>query len=298
MPRSPEVHDLDRRTFLGTLVGGVAGLGLLACGRAAGPAAGSAGALPRRLGLQLYTVRSLMERDVAGTLEAVAAAGYSEVETAGLFDLSPTAFRALLDRHGLLSPAAHIAIDALREDADAAFDAAATLGQQWVVVPWLTEDERTVEGFRRVAGELNGFGGLARDRGLRIAYHNHDFEFAELGGARGFDILMAETDPDLVDLELDLYWASYAGQDPVALFERYPGRFPLWHVKDMTERDGERTMTSVGRGVIDFARIYRHADGAGLRHAFVEQDNPADPLASIRASSEYLRRLPEAGLGS
>lgn len=294
MRRSPDTHDLDRRTFVGTLAGGLAGLGLLACG---GRAVGSA-APRRRAGLQLYTVRSLMERDVAETLEAVAAIGYSEVETAGLFDLSPAAFRALLDRHGLRTPAAHVAIDALREDAEAVFDAAATLGQQWVVVPWLAEEERTAEGFRRVAGELNRFGGLARDRGRRLAYHNHDFEFAALGDDRGFDILVAETDPELVDIELDLYWASFAGQDPVALIEGHPGRFALWHVKDMVERGGERTMTSVGQGVIDFGRIYRHADRAGLRHAFVEDDNPADPLASIRASHDYLRRLPEAGLGS
>lgn len=281
--------DLDRRTFLGTLAGGVAGIGLLACGVRPG--------VPdvpgRRLGLQLYTVRSLMEDDVASTLQAVAAAGYTEVETAGMFGLPAPAFRVLMDRAGLVSPAAHIPIEALRRDPATVFAAAETLGQRWIVVPWLGEAERTVEGYRRVAGDLDRLGPRARERGLRMAYHNHDFEFETLpDGQRGWDILLEGTDPDVVDIELDIYWASAAGQDPIAIFEAHPGRFPLWHLKDMATRQGVPVQTSVGQGDIDFPRLFAHARQAGLRHGFVEEDNPADPLASIRASHDYLRELP------
>lgn len=280
---------LDRRTFLGTLAGGLAGLGLLGCSE---PPAEAAAPWASRPGVQLYTVRTLMEQDVPGTLGAVAAAGYREVETAGLFGMTPEAFRTALDRTGLVSPAAHTPMEALRQSLEASLASARTLGQEWVVVPWLDESERTPEGYRRVAAELNRFGAAAEEQGLRVGYHNHDFEFETLeGGARGYDILVGETDPDLVDIELDLFWAVKAGQDPVALFERDAGRFRLCHVKDMADRGGTEAQAPVGQGEIDFARIFAHADQAGLRHYFVEQDNPTDPLMSIRASLEYLQRL-------
>ena len=283
---------LDRRTFLGTLAGGIAGLSLLGCNE---PPAGAAAPWARRPGVQLYTVRTLMAQDVAGTLEAVAAAGYREVETAGLLGMTPEAFRAALDRAGLVSPAGHTPIEALRQSLQASLASARALGQEWVVVPWLDERERTPEGYRGVAAELNRFGAAAVEEGLRIGYHNHDFEFEALsGGRRGYDILLDETDPDLVDIELDLYWAVKAGQDPVALFQRDAGRFPLCHVKDMADRGGSEAQAPVGRGEIDFARIFAHADQAGLRHYFVEEDNPADPLESIRASYAHLQRLTAA----
>lgn len=287
-PLSPS-EPLDRRTFLGALAGGIAGLGLLGCG---GSSAEAGAPWRRQPGVQLYTVRTLMERDVSATLEAVAAVGYREVETAGLFGVPPAEFRALLDRHGLVSPAAHTPIEALRQDAEAALADARAIGQRWVVVPWLDESERSPEGYRRVAAELNRFGALAEERGQRVAYHNHDFEFVPLeGGGTGYDILVTETDPELVDLELDLFWASKAGRDPVALFERHPGRFPLTHVKDLAERGGVQEQAVVGEGQIDFGRIFAHADLAGLQHYFVEHDNPADPLESIRASHAHLQRL-------
>jgi sugar phosphate isomerase/epimerase len=281
---------LDRRTFLGALAGGVATLGILACDDRSATAAAAPWA--RRPGVQLYTVRSLMERDLGGTLAAIAGIGYREVETAGLFGFSPEAFRAELDRHGLVSPAAHTPIQALRENLDRTLASAQALGQQWVVVPWLDESERTAEAYRRVAADLNRFGAAAGERGLRVGYHNHEFEFEPLeGGVRGYDILLAETDPDLVDIELDLFWVVKGGQDPVALFERDPGRFRMCHVKDMTDRAGAGSQVPVGDGEIDFARIFAHADRAGLRHYFVEQDDPADPLESIRKGHGHLQRL-------
>jgi sugar phosphate isomerase/epimerase len=282
-------HPLDRRTFLGALAWGVAGVGLVGC---EGRSAHGARVSGRPLGVQLYTVRALMERGVPETLAAVAGIGYREVETAGLFGHAPEEFRSLLDRHSLVSPAGHVPITSLREDLDAALAVAQTLGQQWVVVPWLDQAERTEAGYRQVAAELNRYGGAASDRGLRIGYHNHEFEFDDLGGGlTGYDILLDETDPSLVDVELDLYWAVKAGRDPVALFDAHPGRFALCHVKDMRDRGGAETQADVGAGDLPFGDIFAHSERAGLRHYFVEHDDPADPLGSIRSSYTHLRQL-------
>lgn len=280
---------MDRRDFLSTAAAtALAGLGLGACRQGTSADSGRL----ERLGLQLYTVRDRMEGDAAATLRAVADVGYREVETAGLFALSPTQFRAALDEAGLVSPAGHFGIDVVRRQPDTLIGIARTLGQQWVVVPWLDEAERTVEGYQRAADDLNRFGASARDAGIRVAYHNHDFEFEPLGDGRtGYDVLLEATDPTLVDMELDLFWAVKGGHDPVALFTAYPGRFPLCHVKDMTDIAGTQEMVAVGEGEIDFAGIFRHADQAGLRHYFVEHDNPGDPIASIRTSYQHLRQL-------
>lgn len=280
---------MDRRDFLSTAAAtALAGLGLSGCRQ---PTSAESGRLDR-IGLQLYTVRGRMERDAAATLREVAEVGYREVETAGLFTLTPAQFRAALDQAGLVSPAGHFAIDVVRQQPDTLIDTARTLGQGWVVVPWLDQAERSPEGYQRLAEDLNGFGAAARDAGLRVAYHNHDFEFEPLGNGRtGFDVLLEATDPALVDIELDLFWAVKGGHDPVTLFTAHPGRFPLCHVKDMTDIAGTQDMVAVGEGEIDFAAIFGRAAQAGLRHYFVEHDNPADPIASIRTSYEHLRQL-------
>ncbi len=256
------------------------------------PAAGT-GQPRRAIGLQLYTVRDRMEQDVAATLASVAEIGYNEVETHALFGLSPEQFRELLDRHGLVSPSGHYPIPDLRENLDTIFATAQTLGQQWVIVAWLPESERTPAGYRRVAADLNRFATAARERGLRMAYHNHEWEFEPVAGGRtGYDILLEETDPALLDFELDLFWAVHAGHDPLELMASHPNRqFPLWHVKDMADIEGEQRMVAVGQGDIDFARKFAQAEERGLRHFFVEHDNPADSLASIRTSYQHVRQL-------
>jgi sugar phosphate isomerase/epimerase len=268
---------------------GLAGAGLAAC-RERTAAAGSARL--DSLGVQLYTVRDRMRQDVSATLRDVADVGYREVETAGLFDLSAEQFRAALDDAGLISPAGHIPIDAVRQQPAAVLATTRVLGQEWVVVPWLDEVERTADGYRRLADDLNRFAATARDEGVRVAYHNHEFEFAPLeDGRTGYDLLLDATDPALVDMELDLFWAVKGGRDPVVLFSDHPGRFALCHVKDMADIAGAQQMVAVGEGEIDFARIFAHAEQAGLRHFFVEHDEPRDPIASIRSSFEHLRQL-------
>ena len=296
MFESQGLDRMNRRSFFGTLAAaGLGTLGLAGCA-SAGPAGAASGRFDK-VGVQLYTVRDRMRNDVAPTLQAVSSVGYREVETAGfndfkIFGLAPQEFRAAMDRSGLVSPAGHYPLSALRENLDATLATARALGQQWVVVPSISESERTLSGFRRVAQDLNRFGAAAREQGLRVAYHNHDFEFKPLeGGRTGYDILLAETDPALVDMELDLFWTVKAGHDPVTLFNRHPGRFPLWHVKDMADQQGAQRMVSVGEGEIDFGRIFASAQQAGLKHFFVEHDNPQDSLVSIRNSYRHVEQL-------
>ena len=259
----------------------------------AGPAGGSA--QPRSpVGLQLYTVRAALQRDFVGTMEQVAAIGYREVEFAGYYDRSPEEVRALLGRLNLQAPASHVPWDRTADGWPAALAEAKAVGHQFVIVPWLPESVRgTLEGWRGVARRLNAAGAAARDAGLSLGYHNHDFEFRPVEGQIPYDLLLAETDPALVTFELDLYWTVRAGHDPVAYFTRHPNRYRLVHVKDSAGPPDHR-MTDVGAGSIPFDRILPAAAAAGVRHFIVEHDQPADPIASVRASYQAMTRLAPA----
>jgi len=274
---------IDRRAFLGTMGALAAGAVLPACAPRA----------PRRLariGLQLYTVRDLMAKDVEGTLAAVAGAGYTEVEFAGYFDKSPAVIRAMLDRHGLTAPAVHSGSIA-SDDWAKALDAANVVGHTYIVVPWIPEERRkTLDDWKRVAADFNRVAATAQAAGVQFAYHNHDFEFPLVEGRVPYDVLLAETDPKLVQLEIDLYWITKGGQDSLAYFARWPGRVPLVHVKDSMGPPDHR-MVDVGSGTIDWKRIFARSQQAGIQHYFVEHDQPADPLASIKASCDYLKGL-------
>jgi sugar phosphate isomerase/epimerase len=242
------------------------------------------------VGLQLYTVRSVLQKDFEGTLARVAEIGYREVELAGTFGRTARDVRAMLDRHGLRAPSAHTSKEALEREPERVLDDAATLGQRYVCVAWVAEQERrALDDWKRIAQAFNRIGERCRAAGLQFAYHNHDFEFVPLAGRVPYDVLLAETDRGLVQLELDLYWITKGGADPFAYFAQYPGRFPLVHVKD-SAGPPEHRMVDVGSGTIDFRRIFARRD-AGIRHFFVEHDQPADPLASIRASFAHLKQL-------
>jgi sugar phosphate isomerase/epimerase len=170
---------------------------------------------------------------------------------------------------------------------------AKTAGHTYVTVPWIDEKIRnSADDYRRVADLFNRAAEKAKEAGLRFAYHNHDFEFRTVDGAVPFDILLERTQRGLVDFEMDLYWVVKGGQDPIAYFNKYPGRFAMVHVKDATAAP-ERTIADVGKGTIDFRQIFAHdaAHGAHIKHFFVEHDNPADPWASIKASHDYLAQL-------
>jgi sugar phosphate isomerase/epimerase len=241
--------------------------------------------------MQLYSVRREMERDFEGTLASLASIGYEEVEFAGYFDRRPEEVKTILGRHGLAAPSAHIPIELVRQDWARTLDAANITGHRYIVVPWLPpESRRTLDDFKRLAAEFNRLGGEAKRVGIRFAYHNHDFEFTPLEGRLPYDLLLAETDPANLALELDLFWITKGGQDPLTYFARYPGRFEMVHVKD-SSGPPEHRQVDVGRGTVDFRRILARRGQGGIRHFFVEHDDPADPLAFARASYDYLRRL-------
>ncbi|MGH7700982.1 MAG: sugar phosphate isomerase/epimerase family protein [Gemmatimonadales bacterium] len=244
-----------------------------------------------RIGIQLYSVRNAMREGFDGTLARVAELGYAEVEFAGYFGRTPEQVRQVLERTGLSAPATHLPFDLLGGDWEAALDAAARTGHRYLVVAWIPEESRrTLDDWKRVAERFNRAGEAARARNLVFGYHNHHFELRSVEGRRPLDLLLAETEPANVVFELDLYWCVMAGGDPLAFFAAHPGRFPLVHVKDSAGPPDHR-MVNVGRGTIDFKAIFARRRQAGIRHAFVEHDNPADPFAFARASLEYLKRL-------
>ncbi|MGB2677766.1 MAG: sugar phosphate isomerase/epimerase [Candidatus Acidiferrum sp.] len=262
-----------------------------------------------KVGVQLYTVRELMKSDFEGTIAKVAAIGYKEVEFAGLFNHSPKDVRALLDKVGLTASSSHVGYDIVESHWPETIEAAKIMGQSYIVCPGIPDDLRKQPGgYKRVAELFNKAGEASNKAGIKFAYHNHTWEFQPtplLGGKRPYDFLLDSTDPKFCNMEMDLCWAEVAGQDPVSYFNRYPGRFPLVHVKDMkklpkpsgdnmvlTKLDTlEADMTDVGSGVIDWKRIFASADKAGIKHFIVENDWPKDAFASLTNSYNYLSKL-------
>jgi sugar phosphate isomerase/epimerase len=244
-----------------------------------------------KFGLQLYTVRNQMQQDVPGTLAKVAAAGYKEVEFAGYFNLSPQEIRGLLDKNGLTAPSTHVALAAIEKDFGKAIEAAKVIGHQYIVCPFLMpNDRKSLDDYKRHAKTFNRAAEECRKAGLQFAYHNHDFEFQTLDGQIPYDVLLAATDPKLVKMEMDLYWTVKAGRDPLTYFAKHPGRFALVHVKDMANTP-QKEFAEVGRGTIDFKKIFARSKQAGIKHYFVEQDQSAAPLESIKVSADYLKNL-------
>ena len=260
----------------------------------------AAGALPPlgSVGLQMSTIREPRTRDPRGTLAEVARAGYRMVETSGdLYAKMPAAeLRAALDEAGLRAATGMYPYVAIRDETDRVIAAARTLGQEYVCIPALPEELRPDrEAYRTLMVEFNELGGRLRDAGLVLAYHNHAGEFETLGGdAPILDLMLEETDPDRVAFELDLYWIDKAGYSPLDYIQRYPGRFPLYHLKDSTG-GAEKDFAPVGAGVLDFAAILSAANAAGYRYGFVEHDRPAQPLESMRTSYANLSRLLPSG---
>ena len=282
---------VSRREFLGAAAVGVAAILIPKSAESLVPSPESLPFAPQPIGLQLYTVRDLMQKDVQGTLRQVAGVGYREVEFAGLFDKKATTVAKWLKENQLTSPSSHIPIDRLRNNIQGVVDECRTLGNSIIVCPYLDEKERgkTANDWGKLAAEFNKFGDQVKRAGMQFAYHNHDFEFAKLpSGEMGYDILCKECDPKNVKLELDLYWITKGGQDPLAYFAKYPGRFPCVHVKDMT---GSGQITNVGEGRIDWTRIFAKRREAGIEHFFVERDNPTNPIADIKVSYDYLAKL-------
>jgi len=262
-----------------------------------------------RVGLQLYTVRDLMKKDFEGTIAKVAQVGYKEVEFAGYFGESPADVRKILDTNKLASPSEHVPYDTVEKKWPETLEAAHTIGQEFIVCPWIEVSQRKeADGWKRAAELFNHAGEAAQKAGIQFAYHNHAFEFEPseaLGSKLPYDFLLAETDPKLVKMEMDLCWITVGGHDPLEYFNRYPGRFPLVHVKDWTTRGpggndyGGATgaskkpghMTDVGQGEIDFKRVFAQSGKAGIQHYFVENDEPKSPFDDLKISYDYLATL-------
>ncbi|HYK44408.1 MAG TPA: sugar phosphate isomerase/epimerase [Parafilimonas sp.] len=260
------------------------------------------------IGLQLYTVRDQMAKDPQGTLEQVAKIGFNSIECAGyakekFYGMDSTQFSALLKNTGLIMPSAHYRLGLEKEkdgtdtqgtilhDWQRAVDDAAAVGVKYMVCAWLSETERGgIDHYKEMAGQFNTAAETCKKAGIQFCYHNHDFEFVEQNGQLPYDVLLANTDKDLVKLELDLYWVTKAGHDPVQIFETHPHRFPLWHVKDM-DSTPKHDFTEVGNGTIDFKRIFKFSGKAGLQYFFIEQDKcPGSPFDSITKSITYLKQ--------
>ena len=246
-----------------------------------------------RIGVELYTVRSEMAKDVGATLARVAQIGYKQVEFAGYFKWEPAKLRATLDANGLTSPSVHTAIELLERDFDAHAAAAKVIGHEVLIVPSLnTRTLTTVEAWKEIAVRFNALGKKAHDAGLRFAFHNHASEATPMaGGAKPYDVLLGESDPKLVDFQMDLYWMIKAGGDPLAYFKSNPGRFVSVHVKDATAAP-ELAMRDVGSGAVDWKTIFAQRAKAGIKYFIVEHDDPKpDAFASIAASYNYLSKL-------
>lgn len=260
------------------------------------------------IGLQLYTVRDAMQKDPAATLAKVAKTGFNSVEGATytgsqkFYGMDVKTFAALLKQDGLIMPSSHYRLGEDKENGkdvqgtmlhgwDKAVEDAKAAGVQYMVCAWLSPAERgNIDHYKLLAEHLNKAGEACKKAGIQLCYHNHDFEFEKNNGELPFEVLLNNTDKDLVKFELDLYWATKAGHDPVTLFNANEGRYPLWHVKDM-DSTPQKAFTEVGNGTIDFKRIFQNADKAGMKYFFVEQDvTPGDPFDSVSKSIAYIKQ--------
>jgi len=265
----------------------------------------------RPVGIQLYAVKSNMQDDPAGTLQALKNIGFGEVETAGFGRLSAREFRKLIDDAGLACPSAHLQFDVT--NLGPTFDDAHALGVDYVTSGGLRaslhppvtaiDAAMTVEEAKRTAAVANRIGEQARQAGLQYAYHNHNGEFVDQGGTTGFDVLLRETDPKLVKFEIDCGWMVLGGRNPIDYLTTYPNRFPMIHVKDFlpprTQKAGDGNApeypgAELGHGMIDYGPIFAAANKAGLQHYFAEQEGPfvrVSQLDAARQAYTYLHAM-------
>ena len=282
-----------RRTFL-------AQAGLVSAGMLIAPQLlkAATGYVP---GLQLYSLRDQLPADVKGVIPKVAKAGYKEVETfgynmdKGYWGLSAKDFGTLLKDNGLTSPSGHNGIsyfnDGKTDDLQKYIEAANMIGQKYFIIPWIDNKLLdTVEKCKIIAGKMNKVAEICKASGLKTGYHNHNFEWKQLDGGTFYDILLKETDPKLISLEMDIFWVVRAGQDPIKLLTDYPGRFDLVHVKDRDKINTDLN-TEVGKGSIDYKAIVPKAKAAGVKHFIMEQENftNIDPFVSITESCTYMK---------
>lgn len=257
------------------------------------------------IGIQLYTLRELFEKDVIGTLKMVADTGFKEVEAYGydngkIFGISYSDFAAEVKRLGMKVVSGHYGtgqstpekVGTPVNEWERSVNDAKEAGQEYTTIAWLDDTERnSLDALKRTCEILNKAGAISKQYGLRMAYHNHAFEFEKVEEQVIYDVMLKELDPSLVAMEMDIYWVVFGGQDPLTYFKNYPGRFELWHVKDMDKADRSKN-SDVGSGSIDFKSIFAAADQAGMKHFFLEQEYFTGPQAtSIANGYSYLNGI-------
>jgi len=293
----------NRRDFLKVSTAGALGMMVLS------PFGCSTGASGDRksfgVGLQLYTIRDAMEADVPGSLKKVSDLGYKYVELANYSDgkfygYAPKEFGKMVRDLGMEVLSSHTQVEAAGitlDNAKIMAEAHAELGAQYCVQPWVEEVDRNIESYKKMIGDWNEVGRIMKSAGIQFGYHNHNFEFLEIDGVVPYyDIFMPEMDADLITMEIDLFWVNKAGQDPLEMFEKYPGRFQLFHLKDMYTHEEpffdvtKDDISAVGAGVIDFKRILAAKEVAGMKHFFVEDDNQGNgrPFEALETSISNL----------
>lgn len=259
----------------------------------------------QKIGLQLYTLRESVAKDLPGVLSQIAKAGYGELEMFGLsaenkfFGYTVKETADLLKQNNLTSPSGHYMPEKFLfnngngDDVKNLCDVANALGSSYLTIPWMSEEKRdSIDKYKGLAERINKAGEICKAANLQLAYHNHDFEFKDFNGQHGYDILLKNTDSNLVKMEMDIYWVVRAGYDPIALFKANPGRFHLWHVKDMNKNDKTQN-TEVCNGSVDFKTIFANAKLAGVKHYLVEQENNYVPdfFGSIASSNKAVKKL-------
>lgn len=250
------------------------------------------------LGLQLYTLRSTIPQDPKGVLQKVASFGYKELETYSyadgkIFGMAFDEFCKYAKGLGMKITSGHYGLDMIKGDTwKKAVDDAKKNGQSNMVVPYINDDQRkSIDDYKRIIADLNAAGEVCNAAGIRMGYHNHAFEFETLDGQVPYDLMLKDLDPKKVGMEMDIYWVVNAGHDPIKYFQKYPGRFEQWHVKDMDKTDRNRN-ADVGSGSIDWKAIFANAKLSGMKHFYVEQESyPGEPITSVEASAKYLKTI-------
>lgn len=256
------------------------------------------------VGIQLYSLRDQLPKDVKGVIANIAKAGYSEVETfgyskqGGFWGLSAKEFSKLLKDNGLTTPSGHYGLDEFfgsgkMDQLNSYIESAQITGQTYIIIPGINHEFiKTAADFKAVADKMNKIAEILKPKGLKLGYHNHNFEWKETEGTTFYDTILNETDPKLVNMEMDLYWVVRAGYDPLTIFKKHPGRFTFVHIKDMDKTNHELN-TEIGSGTIDFKAILGAAKLGGIKHYIVEQENftNIDPYVSIAQSSKYVKGI-------
>ena len=266
--------------------------GLAAAGTLFIPSMSFAIAPNEKFGVQLYSFRDEMAKDAKGTLEQIASIGIKKIESArskeGLYyGLSPKEMKDTCDSLGMELCSGHVALD---KDFDDTMRQAVESGQEYVICSSLPSNGQNIDNYKKVAEAFNKAGESCKKLGLKFGYHNHEYEFESDKGEVLYDVLMDNTDPDLVHMELDLGWVIVAEKDPLHYFKKYPKRFPLWHLKDMNMH--EKVSTEFGKGGLDIAMMMNHKSDSGVKHIFIEQEEYAStPMDSMKHNMNFLKAL-------